>query len=332
MDTAQINMGFQKHIIAVGGGKGGIGKSVICTNLAVGLALSGKNVVLVDTDFGSANLHALLGINFPTHGFMDYFHNNSSDLQSLLLETGIGKLKLVCAAGDNPGSANIDSKSLETIKSFIRNLEADYIFLDLAPGANYSVIDFFNLGHTGLVLTTPEMTSVMSTFSFIRASLFRQISEAFKEQPEIRKLVDHSNPAHADMETYCIDVLKEKLIDMDPAHESTVESIVNSFKPQLVVNRVRYKQELSVGESLIQLVKKYLGVELNYLAYLMESDRVRDSVDEMVPFLMKEPESNPSKNLKKIINALTDTEAQLTTHNGEAFATQHGKVSSGKNT
>jgi MinD superfamily P-loop ATPase len=38
------------NIIAVGGGKGGIGKSVVCTNLAAGMALSGQKVILMDTD------------------------------------------------------------------------------------------------------------------------------------------------------------------------------------------------------------------------------------------------------------------------------------------
>jgi flagellar biosynthesis protein FlhG len=319
-------MDSPENIIAIGGGKGGIGKSLICTNLAVGLALNGKKVVLVDTDFGSSNLHALLGIKYPSHGFMDYFQQTSNDdPQSLLMDTGINNLKLVCAAGDNPGSANIDSNGLETIKNFIRNLDADYVFLDLAPGANYSVIDFFNLGATGLVLTTPELTSVMTTFSFIRAALFRKISGAFEEHPEIKRMVDHSNPSHADMETYCIDVLKEKLMDIDSAHVATIESIVNSFKPHLIINRVRYAQELAVGESLIQLVKQYLGVELNYLAYLIESDRIRDSVDEMIPFLMKTPESTPAKNLQKVISALTETDFQLTVNgNEESFTTQSG--------
>ena len=68
--TSKVNM------IAVGGGKGGIGKSVICTNLAIGMALSGQKVVLVDTDFGASNLHALLGINNPLSGFQDLFNGN----------------------------------------------------------------------------------------------------------------------------------------------------------------------------------------------------------------------------------------------------------------
>lgn len=302
-------MVLPEHIIAVGGGKGGIGKSIICTNLAVGLALSGKKVVLVDTDFGSSNLHALMGIKNPPLGFMNFFQTNSIKSPSLLLETGITNLQLICAAGDNPGSADIDSETLEIILNNIRNLDADYVFMDLSPGVSYAVVDFFNLADTGLIITTPELTSVMKTFSFIRSVLFRKISKLFKDQEDLLRLVDHSNPMLADMETHSIDILKEKLAAIDPKQVLVVDMIVDSFKPCLIVNRVRYKKELKAGENLIELVKKYLGVEPVYLGYLIESDRVRDSVDEMTPFLLKEPESTPANNLHNIIDALTSTKA-----------------------
>ena len=297
-----------EHIIAVGGGKGGIGKSIICTNLAASLARLGKKVVLVDTDFGSSNLHALLGIQNPSHGFINLFQNNSPDLPSLLLETGIDNLQLICAAGDNPGSADINSDTLCIVKDNIRKLDADYVFIDLAPGVSYAVMDFFNLAHTGLVITTPELTSVMKTFSFIRAVLFRKICDVFKYREDLLHLVDHSNPALADMETHSISILKEKLEVIDPHQVTVVETIVNSYQPRLIVNRVRYESDLKAGENLIELIKKYLGLEPVYLGYLIESDRVRDSVDEMIPFLIKEPDSKPAKNLHNIIANLVDAE------------------------
>ena len=295
-----------EHIIAVGGGKGGIGKSIICTNLAVGLALRGKKVVLVDTDFGSSNLHALLGIKNPPQGFNNLFQTNPTGPPSLLLDTGISNLQLICAAGDNPGSANIESKTLSIIQDNIRNLDADFVFLDLAPGVNFAVVDFFNIAHSSIVITTPELTSVMKTFSFIRAVLFRKIGDAFKDQGDLLRLVDHSDPTVADLETYSIDILKEKLAALDPKQVMVVDSIVDSFKPRLIVNRVRYNKDLKAGENLIELVKKYLGAEPAYLGYLIESDRVRDSVDEMVPFLVKERDSKTANNLHNILDALTD--------------------------
>ena len=317
------------NIIAVGGGKGGIGKSVVCTNLAIGMALSGQKVVLIDTDFGASNLHALLGINNPAHGFQDFFKENFSDRQSLLIDTGISNLKFVSGAGDNPGSANIDADKVNTIISFIKNLEADTILLDLGPGTNFNVIDFFNISMQSVVLTTPEITSVMKTFSFIRSVLFRRISLAFQDYPEIQKLVDHSNPANADIESYTTDLLRERFTEDFPDHLDQLNTIVKNFTPGLVVNRVRSKKDLLTGDNLLKLVKKFLKLEATYLGYIIESDQVRDSVDEMVPFLIKDPQSTPSENLQQIISSLTNADLEFVKRDGKIFVSKQVRLSSG---
>ena len=321
--TSQIN------IIAVGGGKGGIGKSIVCTNLAIGMALSGQKVILMDTDFGASNLHALLGIHNPAHGFQDFFNEEISNKQSLLIDTGISNLKFVSGAGDNPGSANIDSEKINTIISFVKNLEADTILLDLGPGTNYNVIDFFNISTQNVVLTTPEMTSVMKTFSFIRSALFRKISQAFKDNPDIQKLVDHSNPENADIETYTTSLLRDRFVEEFPDHLEQFNNIVKDFTPGLVVNRVRSKKDLLAGDNLIKLVNKFLEVEATYLGYIIESDRVRDSVDEMIPFLIKDPQSKPSENLQQIIGALTNTDLHFVKRDGRILVSKQVRLSSG---
>ena len=321
--TSQIN------IIAVGGGKGGIGKSIVCTNLAIGMALSGQKVILMDTDFGASNLHALLGINNPVYGFQDFFNEEISNKQSLLINTGISNLKFVSGAGDNPGSANINSEKINTVISFVKNLEASTIFLDLGPGINYNVIDFFNISTQNVTLTTPEMTSVMKTFSFLRSALFRKISLAFKDNPDIQKLVDHSNPENADIETYTTSLLRERFKEAFPDHLEEFNNIVKDFTPGLVVNRVRSKKDLLTGDNLIKLVKKFLEVEATYLGYIIESDRVRDSVDEMIPFLIKDPQSKPSENLQQIIGALTNTDLHFVKRDGRILVSKQVRLSSG---
>jgi flagellar biosynthesis protein FlhG len=317
------------NIIAVGGGKGGIGKSVICTNLAAGMALSGQKVILIDTDFGASNLHALLGISNPAHGFQDFFNTSITDPRSLLLDTGISNLKFVSGAGDNPGSANIDSDKIGTIISLIKKLEADTILLDLGPGTNYNVIDFFNISTQGVVLTTPEMTSIMKTFSFIRSALFRRIALAFQDYPEILKMVDHSNPDIANMESYTTGLIRSKFEEDFPEHLDKLNALITDFTPGLVVNRVRNRKDLMAGNHLLQLVKKFLEIEVTYLGYIIDSDRVRDSVDEMIPFLIKDPQSKPSENLQQIIGALTNSDLQFMKRDGRIFVSKQVRLSSG---
>ena len=86
-----LNVEVDKKIIALGSGKGGVGKTVISASLGIGLAALGKEVVLVDADFGGANLHTCMGILNPQYTFLPvrdsnfrsmHLHNESTVLQS----------------------------------------------------------------------------------------------------------------------------------------------------------------------------------------------------------------------------------------------------------
>ena len=199
----------------------------------------------------------------------------------------------------------------------------------MGPGTNYNVIDFFNISTQGVVLTTPEMTSVMKTFSFIRSALFRKISLAFQAYPEIQKMVDHSNPTNADMESYTTGLLRSKFKEHFSNYVESLDSLIHDFSPGLVVNRVRNRKDLMAGNNLLKLVKKFLDVEVSYLGYIIESDRVRDSIDEMIPFLIKDPQSKPSENLQQIIGALTNTDLQFVKRDGKIFVSKQVRLSSG---
>jgi flagellar biosynthesis protein FlhG len=317
------------QIITLGGGKGGIGKSIMCTNLAVGMALSGQKVVLMDGDFGASNLHALLGISHPPYGFQDLFTNSRLDPESLLIETGIDNLKFISSAGDNPGSANIDPERVQTIISFLKQLKAHTVILDLGPGTSFNVLDFFNIHDQCIVMSTPEVTSVMKTFSFVRAALFRKISLHLKDAPELQRLVDHSHPSQADVETCTIDILRENIKKVDGSQTEEVEKIIRSFKPEVIINRVRNKKDLQTGDNLTNLVKKFLDVDLKYLGHVIESDQVRDSVEEMVPFLIKDPQSTPSKNLQEIIGEITNTDLNLVKEDGKILVSKQVRLGSG---
>ena len=64
-EKQDLNTDQGPRVWAIGGGKGGVGKSVIAVNLAATLAGKGNRVVLVDADLGGANLHTLLGMPNP---------------------------------------------------------------------------------------------------------------------------------------------------------------------------------------------------------------------------------------------------------------------------
>ncbi|MCA9484522.1 MAG: P-loop NTPase [Nitrospina sp.] len=316
-------------VVAVGSGKGGVGKSLLCANMAIAMALSGMKVVLVDTDYGASNLHALLGISNPRFGLKDLFQQTELDPEDFLLNTGIDNLKFMSGAGDLPGSANLTPEQLSRIHELIRSLEADMAFLDLAPGNSYTNMDLFNLADEQVVVCTPEMTAAMNTLSFIKTGLFRKISGEFTDDREIHDITDYSRHLGSDEEVFEINRLRMKVLDKDKDALARLNAVIRNYRPHLVLNRVRRKKDLLMGDNVVQLARKYLEVETDFCGYLIESERIHDSVDEMIPFLIKDPQSPPSKNIQQIVGALTKMDIHLVKKDGAIYVSKQVKLTAG---
>src|ERR1700756_5114892 len=83
-----------KRIIAVGGGKGGAGKSLLAANVAIYLSTLGNRVVLLDADLGGANLHTFLGVERPHVTLGDFFAKRIERVEDCVVETSIKNLGL----------------------------------------------------------------------------------------------------------------------------------------------------------------------------------------------------------------------------------------------
>ena len=93
-----------KTIWAIGGGKGGSGKSFITANIGICLSKLGVRVLLIDADLGGANLHTLLGISPPALSLADYIKKGVLRLREVLLSTDLPNLQLLTGAQDLPES------------------------------------------------------------------------------------------------------------------------------------------------------------------------------------------------------------------------------------
>src|SRR5260221_1811968 len=86
-----------KHIIAVGSGKGGVGKSLLAANIAIYLAQLGRRVVLLDADLGAANLHSFVGVERPHVSLGDFFDGRVDRVEQCIVETAVANLGLLSA-------------------------------------------------------------------------------------------------------------------------------------------------------------------------------------------------------------------------------------------
>ena len=108
-------------ICAVGGGKGGVGKSLVAANTTCALALDGYEVILVDADLAGANLHTLFGIKRLPVTLNEFVRRTIGKIDDLLVPTALKNLRLVCGATDfidlaNPGHERSRQGSLLSIR------------------------------------------------------------------------------------------------------------------------------------------------------------------------------------------------------------------------
>ena len=158
----------ERVLLAVGGGKGGVGKTVITSSLGVALAGMGKKVVIVDTDFGGANLHTFLGIDNPDLTYLNFYMLEKSSLEEIILPTAVENLSFISGACGTLGLANPKYSQKVRFIQELKKIKADYILLDLGAGSSYNVVDYFLAAGEGIVVSSPEPASIQETYYFIR--------------------------------------------------------------------------------------------------------------------------------------------------------------------
>src|SRR5579885_439215 len=114
-----------KQVWAVGGGKGGVGKSLIASSLGISLARQGNHVTAVDLDLGGANLHTTLGVDLPKQTLSDFFSKRAKNISECVVPSGIPHLDLISGAQEAVGVANLDSSEKVRLLQKLRELETD---------------------------------------------------------------------------------------------------------------------------------------------------------------------------------------------------------------
>ncbi len=290
-------------MVAVGGGKGGVGKTFLTVNLAVVLARAGYEVVVVDGDLEGANLHTCLGIPPPPSSLADFVANREEDLAKILVDTPIPNLRLIAATHANLASAQPGHFQRVRLMSGLRKLPADLVLLDLGAGTHPAVMDYFLVGDDGVVVLSPEPTSVENAYAFLRAAFYRRMRLAMVTH-SVRALVTQAMDLRNDRGIRTpLDLMRE-IESLDPAEGGRFVETLRRFRPRLLVNEVRTAEEIKLGFSIASVCRKYFGIEAEYLGYVNHDEAVRRSVIARRPLVDIQPNSDAAVYLRRVARKL----------------------------
>jgi len=289
-------------ILPIASGKGGTGKTLFSVNLGTALALKRKTVILIDLDLGGSNLHTWMGIKNKYPGIGDLIYKRERNLKSLLIETGIERLFLIPGDTLLTGTANLDFSHKKKIIREIKSLIADYIIIDLGSGTSFNTIDFFLASSTGIIITTPETTSLLNAYSFLKSVLYRILYYSFTPRSEERKALSFFIGNPIERKNISIKKIIEILLKINPDSGIKGENQIKQFFPKIVLNMVSNINELPISSKLRQIARKNLGIQMEYIGCLFKSPYVAESLIKRKPLVLLKPESSFAKEINQIAN------------------------------
>jgi flagellar biosynthesis protein FlhG len=295
-----MKIDINKKLWSIGGGKGGIGKSIFTLGLGISLARLGHKIIVVDTDLGGANLHTLMGVRYPSHTLEDFLLRRVQGLEDIIIETGVKGIGLICGADDILGAANPTySQKVRTLRQ-IEELDADFVLLDLGAGTSFNTLDFFNYSLGKICLLTSQATSLQNGYGFIKNALYRQISREFAKDDEILELLWETDNKGPEAEVTSIKDILTHLKTIDTGLSFRLEQLLEDFQVLLVVNMVKNDRDTMSGLIIREVASKYLGIQPEILGHISYDLAVEAAVNLMIPFPLDKDESKPAQDLRTI--------------------------------
>lgn len=297
--TNDLPQAARSHIVTVGGGKGGVGKSIVALNLAAALAQQGKRVVIADMDLGAANQHLLLGLSDPGPGLQALLDRSVEEAKDCLTATPVPNLRLLAGTSAVLGAANITHAEKVRLLQKLRALEADIVIIDVGAGVGYNMLDFFGLGSRKLLVTTPQVTAIHDAYSFLKGAVLRVLHHNADKAIEAALL----EPAEASSRGEKVVEILARLRDVRPELADKVFAELGRFGACLVGNQVMNRAHAGVFRAVAQTMRGYLGLEVPVLGTLSSSTAIHESVNRRRPLAL-DPDSEDAAAFRELARAL----------------------------
>lgn len=193
----QMRKGVQ--VLAVTSGKGGVGKSNFVANVAVALAQRGERVVIMDADFGLANIDVLFGLS-PRWN-LGHVMRGEKSFADILVHAPHGVLLVPAASGVQEMAEMNVAQRQEMMSELARlDLETDYLLIDTASGIAQNVTHVLTMADEVIVVTTPEPTALVDAYAVIKlvvgeseSKVIRVVVNQVERETDAQFVVDELN-------------------------------------------------------------------------------------------------------------------------------------------
>lgn len=292
-------------IWAIGGGKGGVGKSLVSILIAAELAKLNQRTILIDADLGGANLHTMMGIKTPARTLNDFVTRKYSSMEEICIQTSVNNLLLICGASEILSLANPQYAQKHKIVQNLTQLPADHVLLDLGAGTSYNVLDFFLIADYPIVVVTPQPISIQNAYAFIRNAIYRKLSRKASQQSTLNNLVKAAMDPKNERQ---LRTIQDLFRSVDQAYPPKVvrqlQHAIHSIRPWVVTNNARNENDYNAGRIIALVAEKYLTIRVENLGSIDYDPSIDRMVSTMKPVCSLPPDSAARRDTGRMVSRL----------------------------
>jgi len=294
-----------KRIYAVGGGKGGTGKSFITASIGTILAQQGKQVLLIDLDLGASNLHTFLGLGKPRISLKQYLNKEVDELNDVVLHTRQQNLSIISSAGCSLEIANLYyAQKMKLIKA-INKLPYDCLFIDLGSGTHFNTLDFYLISDQGILITTPEPISIENMFRFIKSIYLRKLKSVLKKHGLGVICREYINSVRDSQITSLSDIMNF-VRQYDAEHDTNIEGSIKDHKIGLILNQFRWQVDRNFGRKVTKICNKHLYFHYYFLGTVSSDNKIGDATMKDKVFVREYAYAKTATEIYDIARAIAD--------------------------
>ena len=301
------------QVLPIASGKGGVGKSLFASNIAIALAQAGKKVVLADLDLGASNLHMILGTGSIKDGIGTFLSNTENEFKDIIFDTDYRNLQFIPGDGEIPGMANLTNEQKTKLIRQLYLLEADYLILDLGAGTSFNTVDFFLSSSMGIIVTSPSLTATLNAYLFLKNVVFRLMTTSFKKDSWAGEYFEGLIQEGKSFQKIYIPKLIEKIKSEDFDSYTTFIKRMDVFKPMLVMNMLEDPKDSRKAAKIRRSCKEYLGVNLEHLGVIYFDHFQEIALNSRLPIIIYKPNSVLSQAVYRISDKIIEKGEELNT-------------------
>ena len=272
------------QVIAIGGAKGGVGRSIITALTGIALANKGKRVALIDLDLGTSNLHTILGIMQPKKSLEEWVVGHEKNLEVICSPTEVNNLSLISGSASILSPYDLAPRQYESLLKQSLTLEVDYVLIDLGAGIHPHTIDLFNIAGRSLMITSPEPTSIQNTYAFLKAALIRRIEVTLKDHPWLKKILKRTALTKGSSRIRSLGEMCDMLKELDMEVNRQVRTQFMGLKASLIINRAVGDDEIQVVQTLKGICDQRLQFPLKHCLTIPEDKGIQNAIRKLTPF------------------------------------------------